>query len=473
MEMKVVTDITKELYNIPLDISGDIPHWLQGTLVRNGPINFSIDGRYNLHWFDGLAMLHAFTFANGSVHYSNKFLRSDAYDAVFKHHSFDYPGFANDPCRTLFKRFFTFLISDSTRKIPNANINIAKIAEQYVALTETPLPVLFDPITLDTLGVLKYNDHLPQDKCWESAHPHYDEKQKCTISYLVKYGLKSSYIVYHVPENSNKRTTISEIAISNPSYMHTFAVTQNYIIFTEFPFRVKPLDFISSGKAFINNFVWQPELGTQFIVIERDSGKEVYRGQTPAFFAFHHINAYEENEFIHLDIVCYQDIKVIEAIADLYKKNFSHQLDEAAVKTQVMRFSLSLKTHAIHSKVLFEKTAELPRINPQYDGLPYQFMYLCDVRDGSSEQDRACLYKIDNTTKKYLKWSDLFCYPGEPVFIPMPNAVCEDDGVVMSVVFEQKNHRSFLLILDAKTFTELGRSYVPHAILGGLHGQYI
>lgn len=44
---------------------GQLPTWLEGILLRNGPGMHTIgDTKYN-HWFDGLALLHSFTFKNG------------------------------------------------------------------------------------------------------------------------------------------------------------------------------------------------------------------------------------------------------------------------------------------------------------------------------------------------------------------------------------------------------------------------
>ena len=76
--------------------------------------------------------------------------------------------------------------------------------------------------------------------------------------------------------------------------MHSFAVTDHYVILTEFPFVVQPWELMTSGKAFIKNFVWKPERGTQFIVIDRKDGHVVGKYTTESFFAFHHANAFEQ-----------------------------------------------------------------------------------------------------------------------------------------------------------------------------------
>ena len=51
-------------------------------------------------------------------------------------------------------------------------MNLARIGERYIAMTETPMPVEFDPETLDTIGHLEYADKLKAHVT--TAHPHHD-----------------------------------------------------------------------------------------------------------------------------------------------------------------------------------------------------------------------------------------------------------------------------------------------------------
>lgn len=53
-----------------------------------------------------------------------------------------------------------------------------------------------------------------------------------------------------------------------------------------------------------------------------------------------------------------------------------------------------------------------------------------------------------------------------------PARTGEDEGVILSVVLDGKQGHSFLLVLDAASFTELARAKVPHAIPFGFHGAY-
>jgi len=465
---KASADLEEEISSIPLETQGTIPRWLFGTLVRNGPVNVSINGEHLNHWFDGLAMLHAFSFEQGCVRYANRFLRTDAYQTVFETGSIHYLGFANDPCRSLFKRLSTWLAPHTNHSLPNANINVAQIAHEYVALTEIPLPVRFDPTTLQTLGVLEYQDHLPKEKCWESAHPH--RLKKGTLNYLIQYGRKSDYILYTVPDTLTERRLIAQIPVDEPAYMHSFAMTENYVVFTEFPFVVKPLDLITKGKPFIYNFSWKPERGTRFTVVNRFDGSLFGQYTTRPFFAFHHVNAFEAEDSLCLDIVTYPDPSIIQAVAD-YAQTPSQE--HAKPVTKLERFTLSFKNHQLVSEMLFESSVEFPRINSAYDGHPYRYVYLTDARDQAlPQEDVRPLYKLDTGTKQALTWAEKGCYPGEPIFVAAPEATREDAGVILSVVLNPSKKSAFLLILDASNFQELGRAEAPHYIPPGLHGQF-
>jgi carotenoid cleavage dioxygenase-like enzyme len=98
-------------------------------------------------------------------------------------------------------------------------------------------------------------------------------------------------------------------------------------------------------------------------------------------------------------------------------------------------------------------------------------MYCSGARTAESDWLDELL-KVDVRAGDAERWSEEGCYPGEPVFVPAPAATAEDDGVILSVVFDTRAERSFLLALDAASLGELARAEVPHQIPFGFHGQY-
>jgi beta,beta-carotene 9',10'-dioxygenase len=152
-----------------LELSGELPGWLGGSLLRTGPAKFEVGEQRMRHWFDGLAMLHRFTIGGGRVSYGNRFLDSRSYRAAREQGRIVYGEFATDPCRSLFKRVQT-LFSPGAALPDNANINVTRLGERFIAMTETPLPVQFDPHTLTAAGVRPYE--VPGQL--STAHPHLD-----------------------------------------------------------------------------------------------------------------------------------------------------------------------------------------------------------------------------------------------------------------------------------------------------------
>ena len=97
------------------------------------------------HWFDGLAMLHRFSFADGRSPTRTASSRAKAYRAAQETGGIAYSEFATDPCRSLFQRVTAMF---SPKLTDNANVNLTKLGERFIAMTETPIPVQFDAETL-------------------------------------------------------------------------------------------------------------------------------------------------------------------------------------------------------------------------------------------------------------------------------------------------------------------------------------
>jgi carotenoid cleavage dioxygenase-like enzyme len=85
----------------------------------------------------------------------------------------------------------------SRRVTDNANVNITRIANKFIAMTEAPIPVEFDPHTLETAGVMDYNNNGISGQL-TTAHPHFDFSKNETINYMTHLSRKSSYNIYKI-----------------------------------------------------------------------------------------------------------------------------------------------------------------------------------------------------------------------------------------------------------------------------------
>jgi len=446
-----------------LPLEGELPAWLSGSLLRTGPAKFEVGETAMRHWFDGMAMLHRFTICDGEVSYGNRFLQSSAYRAACEQGRIAYSEFATDPCRSLFKRVQSIFTGGATAD--NANVNLTRLGERFIAMTETPLPVQFDARTLQAAEVRPYE--APGQL--STAHPHSDRASGAMINYAAKLGASSRYRFFRVDADSCTPQVLANVPVREPAYMHSFGITERWLVLTEFPFVVNPLALALSGRPYIENYRWKPERGTRFTLIDRRSGERSGVFQTDACFAFHHVNAYDSGGEVVVDLCAYADASVIE---DLYLERL--RAGKPVARATLTRFRLRPSERTVRSEALCETDLELPRINyGRCNERAYRHVW--GVGTGPSGFLER-IVKVDTRSGAMLEWAQHGCYAGEPVFVARPQSQEEDEGVLLSVVLDARSAteqpRSFLLVLDAADLGELARAELPHHIPFGFHGQF-
>ncbi|MFM7193567.1 MAG: carotenoid oxygenase family protein [Bacteroidota bacterium] len=446
-----------------LPVTGTIPGWLQGTLLRNGPGMVELDKPVR-HWFDGLAMLHRFAIHNGQVSYLSRYLDCNAYRESVKAGRFTYSDFATDPCRSLFGKIQTSFTADAGIT-DSAKVNIGKVGNDLYALGEPLMQVKFDPATLKSLGV--YHFGRKSGSRMTTAHPHTDGND--AVNLVVEYGPVNHYKIISMQDPNR---VLASMPIMHPSYMHSFGMSDRYFIITEFPLVVRSIELALRRRPFIENFKWEPDRGTRFIIIDRSTGKVKARIKTPAFFGFHHVNAFETADgLLTVDMVNYNDASVI---GEYYINRLSS--DDLEIPTgRLERFRIDVDgKRIVERKICSETCIELPHI--PYDrvhGDPgYRYVYGCGINGSRRNEFYNQIVRIDIHSGITATWFQPGQYPGEPVFVPRPGATAEDDGVILSVVLDGSTSRSFLLILNAQDLTEIGRAGLPHGIPFGYHGYF-
>jgi carotenoid cleavage dioxygenase-like enzyme len=449
------TSLDDETIIDDLPVEGAMPPWLAGSFLRTGPARFEAGEQEVRHWFDGLAMLHRFTFAGGRVSYANRFLHSRAFREAERTGKLAFQEFATDPCRSLFGRvagMFRPSFSD------NGVVNVSRIADEFVAMSETPLPVVFDPQTLESAGVAyEPPGHLT------TAHPHLDPGTGEALNYAAKLGPRSTYRFY-AQRSRDEQRVLASIPVRKPAYVHSFGLTDRYLILAEGPFVVDPLRLAAGGRPYIENYAWEPERGGRFHVVDRANGDVLGPYESDPFFTFHHVNAFEADGSLVVDLCAYDDPSIIDAF---YLDRLRAGGDLPPVRAR--RFTIDLDGGGVEARDLWDGNFELPRIAYRtHNGRPYRYAY--GVGGEATWIDRIVKLDVDAGTAAH--WESAGCYPSEPVFVPAPDAGAEDDGVLLSVVLDAARGTSFLLVLDATDLGELARAAVPHHVPFSFHGQF-
>jgi beta,beta-carotene 9',10'-dioxygenase len=445
-----------------LAVIGQVPGWLSGVLLRTTPARFEVGATALTHWFDGHAMLHRFEIAEGQVAYCSRYLESDAAQEASEAGELARGEYGTDPERGVLSRLTSLV--HAPKLTDNCNVNVVTRGELVLALTETPQRLSFNPATLHVERHI--DDAADIGGQIATAHPHHDSLRSTIYSTLLDLGIKSTCKLVATDDQTGEHSLLATFAIDHPSYLHSFGMSAKHLIVALAPFGVDPLAMALSGKPFIRNYRWRPELGLHFVVIDKQDGRIVVDAVAPPAFFFHHVNAFDEGNDLVVDMIIYPDAEIVGRL-DLDQMRST---EPTSVVGHLHRFRIDLTTGGVTSAALSDTALEFPQINYEANaGQPYRFVYGAGAL-GADFND--CIVKLDLDTGSSITWDDDGLYPGEPVFVADPDGHQEDSGLLLSVALDPDAHCSWLIILNATTLTECARLRTPYPITFGFHGGF-
>lgn len=446
---------------IPAKIGGKIPDWLRGEVVRTCPAVFKTRGWRAQHWFDGLGMIYAFRIGDSAIDFRSRLLDSEtARDARLGQANLG--SFGTPTARPLIRRIFEPVprISDNT------NVNIVRLGQELVAMTEGDRQNIIDDETLAAVGPVAYSkDTL--SRTIMSAHPHFDFERGKVLNVATGFGAGGVISIYEHSPTARRRDVIGSWQTRRVPYVHTFGLTPRHAILVAHPFDVTPVKMLWSSKGYIDHFEWHPEERTRLVVIDRSSG-EVREHVADPFFTFHTVNAFERGDETVLDVLAYPNADIM---ASLRTDRMALRLPELTptLTRIVMRPGVERAT----VEKLSDAGFEFPSTNYKLvSGRPYRFAY------GASDGHQAGAYtsaivKVDIETGGATSFGDGTHIFGEPLFVSRPGGGGEDDGVLLTVGSAQDAESSVLAIIDARSMALLASAQVQSSIPLGFHGSFV
>ena len=450
-------------------ITGTIPPNLEGTLLRNGGGLLDI-GDYPLsHPFDGDGMVSAIAFQGGRVHYRNRYVRTQGYVAEQQAGKPLYRGvFGSQKPGGWLANIFDLRLKNI------ANTNIIQWSDRLLALWEGGQPHRLDPQTLDTLGLDNLDGLLKSGQAF-SAHPRIDPigdgGRPCFINFSIQPGLSSTLTVWELGQEGNLLHQRTE-KIPGFCFIHDFAITENFYIFFQNSVTFNPLPFILGQRGPGECIDFDRQNPTKVWLIPRRSDRPAEIIDVESGFVFHHVNAFERgNDTIVIDSIGYDAFPEVEPGSDFRQTDFSR-----LPPSQLWRFQLDLTRKTGDRQLLEEGCCEFPQVHPQWVGREnrYSFMGVAEQQQGSGPLQR--IMKRDNYSGERQVWSaapDGFV--SEPIFVPYPDSQAEDEGWLLSVVYDGDRHRSDIVILEGENITRgpVARLHLQHHIPYGLHGSWV
>lgn len=419
--------VSEEITETKLEVTGNIPSELNGRYFRNGA---NPKAHASPDWFLGEGMIHGVEISNGkAVWYRNRYVETPLLN------------------EKVITRELTSVPENSF-----ANTHVIGHAGKILALQELHPPFELTN-ELDTIGMYTFDGKLERNM---TAHP-----KICPITgemMFFGYGIMPPFLTYHRVSPSGDIVQSEVIDVKAATMVHDFIITRNYVIFMDLPML---WDIPNLSKPGIP-VKFDESYGARFGVMPRNgSNKDVRWFDIDPCYVYHTLNAYEQGDEIVINaprLVGYTSVGM-----------------ENTPTAKLHEWKINLQTGVKSERQLDDLGVDFPTQAETHVGLPSRFGYVAQFNDKGIPTILG-LHKYDLQTES--RTSHMFKngrVGSEPTFIAAQGATSEDDGYLMTFVYDPASNKSELVILNANQIEQepVARIHLPVRVPDGFHGSWI
>ena len=415
-----------EVTETKLKVTGSLPPELNGRYLRNGA---NPQTGETAHWFLGNGMIHGVELNNGKANwYRNRYVRTPLLADA-----------GADPMNAL---------DDRSRSL--ANTHIISHAGKILALEEGHWPFELSS-DLETIGAYNYDGRLETGM---TAHPKVCPETGELLFFA--YGMTPPYLTYHRASAAGELVQSEQIDVKGATMVHDFNITRNHVIFMDLPLVWNFENAANSGLP----IQWSDEYGARLGVMPRDgSNKDVVWYDIDPCYVYHPLNAYEDGDDIVIDV-----------------SRLAHSMKPgvADVPPVLHRWTIHQNTGKVSESQIDDKAVDFPRVPDAVVGLKHRYGYTAEFGAGLPTAVAFRKYDMQSGTSEAHELQN-GRVGGEPVFVPAAGASAEDDGYLMSFVYDPAENKSELVIIDASNVAAdpVARVHLPTRVPAGFHGSWV
>jgi carotenoid cleavage dioxygenase-like enzyme len=430
--------VSEEVTAVDLPVTGTIPEELVGRYLRNGPNPVAPPDPDSYHWFTGSGMVHGIRLRDGRAEwYRNRWVRSPDVAAAL--------GEAAPPSPY-----------GEDVQIFAANTNVIGHAGATLAIVEAGAPPIELTYELDTIGPTDFAGTLQHPF---SAHPKRDPKtgELFVMTYWWGWGNQIRYLV--VAPDGRVRHQV-DVPVPGAPMVHDTAITESYALLFDLPVTFD-LDVAMGGASL--PYRWNPGYGARVGLIPREGAAEDVRWfEVEPCYVFHPLNAYDT-----------PDGKVVVDLVRWPKMFDEVVLGPAEGPTRLERWTIDPAAGKVLEETLDDRSLEFPRHDERLLGRQHRFGYAASVVPPFDHGAGLKHDLVAGTTQvhDFGPGRD----GGELVFVPRSDDAAEDDGWLLTLVYDHAEDRSDLVILAAQDFTgePVATVQLPQRVPFGFHGNWV
>lgn len=440
------------------------PSALRGTLYLAGPGKFeTARGEKYAHVFDGDGMIAAFTMRDGQAAFANRFIRTPKFIAEERSGRRRYGSFGMTPPAGWLglRRPGSFKNS--------INHGVVALHGRLLALNDATLPVELDPVTLATRGVHDFGGALPRTGIFAS-HPHWlDDPYEAYLVMTNPVGLRPSVTVWRTC--GGPAAPLATHTLPHLTFIHDFAVTREHLVLS-----AGSLSFEWPGLArwaaelgsLASCFRWLADTPNTILLLRRSDGALLRTYEVEPSFLFHVSNAYDDDDgSVVVDVAWYQHSSIITNHLAKFLHTSSTPEEFRQAMPELRRLRLAPDGRAT-TTAFADIAMEFASYPEDMYAKKHRYLYPLDVGC------YARLLKLDTRTGGVVAVDfGASMFGSEATFVRKPASRSEDDGWLLSCVYDSDDHHSFLSVVDALDMKEVARAHVPMHVPIRFHGTFL
>ena len=422
--------VSREVEAVDLPVEGAVPRELRGRYLRNGP---NPKSGASPHWFLGDGMLHGVRLTDGkAAWYRNRWVRTRTF---------------LEGARAMSETGQRDLTAGL------ANTHVVAHAGRILALVESSLPTEVTA-ELDTVGWYDFGGRLTTPM---TAHPKTCPRTGEMLFFA--YDFLPPFLTYHRADARGRLVQTEAIAVPGATMIHDFAITDRHVVFMDLPL-IFDFEMVPTGNL---PYRWSDEYGARLGIMPRAGGsKDVRWFEIAPCYVFHPLNAFEDGGAVVVDVVRYPE---------MWRRDSS-----TFAAARLHRWRADLASGRVSEQPLDDRAIEFPRCDERRVGLANRYGYAVYTERGADANTGTSLVKYDlGRGSTVIHEFGTGRVPGEGVFVPASAGAGEDEGWVITYVYDAGRDASDLVILDAADFEAkpVATIRLPQRVPFGFHGSWI
>ena len=193
-------------------------------------------------------------------------------------------------------------------------------------------------------------------------------------------------------------------------------------------------------------------------------------------YVFHPLNASEQQKgHLVIDVARYPQVWRDDRIGGA--EQLGDVTQDTWQNTTLHRWSVDVAAGTVKEETLDDRSVEFPRVDERRIGLPARFGYAVHTRmrrEGFFLETDLVKYDLASGAVESHQFGPGRS-PGEGVFVPDGDGAAEDEGYVLTYVYDAGKNRSDLVILDASNLAAAPVATValPQRVPFGFHGSWV